>query len=123
MGSKATSLFEPVVIGMTRTQIKPSRTWFNLAAKDLWPDGKQRGKAPPFYVWSYTLKVIPQQKDEYSFWNWDVERADPVMDAAIIKAGQALHDSVKSGQIREATDTVADTEGGDDAAPSGGDSY
>lgn len=101
---------EAAVIGMTRTQLKPSKAWFNMLAKNLWPDGVQRSKAPPFYVWSYRLKSVPQQKDDHSFWNFDVQRDEPVMDAAVIEACKNLHDSVKAGSVREATETVADTE-------------
>ncbi len=115
--------FEPAVIGMTRTQLKPSKAWFNLASKNVWPDGVARTKAPPFYVWTYILKSIPQQKDEFSFWNFEVTRGVPVLDAAIIEAAKTLHDSVKAGQVKAATDSLAETEGDADDAASGSDSY
>lgn len=101
---------DAAVIGMTRTQIKPSRAWANLTAKNIWPDGVPRNAPPPFYVWSYRLTSVPQQKDEYSFWNWEVERGAPVTEEPLLKTAMNLHDSVKSGDVREATETVADTE-------------
>lgn len=104
---------EPAVIGMSRTQIKPSRALQNLVAKNIWPDGKQRSAAPPSYVWSYNAKSVPQQNDEYSFWNWEFKRGEPVMSAEIIEAAKVFHDSVKEGKIREATDSLKDTESGD----------
>jgi len=102
---------DAAVIGMTRTQLKPSKAWFNLTSKNTWPDGVQRAKEPPMYVWSYRLKSVPQQKDEYSFWNWDVTRDVAVTDAAILNAGKNLHDSVKAGDVRRADDSVAETDG------------
>ena len=114
---------DAAVIGMTRTQLKPSKAWFNLCAKNVWPDGVQRSKAPPMYVWSYRLKSIPQQKDDHSFWNWDVTRDAPVMDAAVIEACKNLHDSVKAGQIREATDTIAEADGDSNESSSSDTSY
>jgi hypothetical protein len=102
--------FDAAVIGMTRTQLKPSKAWFNLTSKNLWPDGVQRTKEPPMYVWSYRLKSVPQQKDDHSFWNFDVSRDAAVTNGALLQAAMNLHDSVKSGDIREATETVADSE-------------
>ena len=114
---------EPAVIGMTRTQIRPSKAWFNLTAKDHWPDGKQRGAAPPSYLWSYIVKSVPQQKDEYSFWNFDVQRSQPVLEGSIIAAAQSLHDSVKAGTVNRADDSLAETEAGGEAASGDSDSY
>lgn len=97
---------DPAVIGMTRTQIKPSKAWSYLLAKDVWPDGQERGKAPPFFCWSYKATTVPQQNDEYSFWNWDITRGDPVTDRNIFEAAKALREAVKSGAVREATETL-----------------
>jgi hypothetical protein len=112
----ADGTFDAAVIGMTRTQLRPSKAWVNLTAKNIWPDGVQRAKEPPMYVWSYKLKTVAQQKDEYSFWNYDITRGDPVTDPALIKAAMNLHDSVKAGDIRRADDTLSDTEATDTAA-------
>jgi len=120
---RADGSFEPAVIGMTRTQIKPSRAWFNATAKNLWPDGKLREKAPPFYLWSYIVKSIPQQKDDNSFWNYDITRSVPVMDVKIINAAKELFDSVKAGQVREATETLDEASAESDGASSGAGSY
>jgi hypothetical protein len=114
--------FEPAVMGMSRTQIKPSKALFNLCAKNIWPDGKMRNAAPPFYVWSYNAKSIPQQNDEYSFWNLEFTRGEPVTDKRLLSAAVELHDSVKAGQVREATDTLAETEASESGS-TGSDSY
>jgi len=104
------------VIGLTRTQLKPSKAWFNLVTKNVWPDGVQRAKEPPMYVWSYRLKAVPQQKDDHSFWNWDVTRDAPVTDRGVLNAGKQLHDSVKAGTVKRADDTVSDAEATEDAS-------
>lgn len=101
---------DAAVIGMTRTQLKPSKAWFNMRAKNVWPDGVLRAKAPPDYVWSYRLTSVPQQKDDHSFWNWDVTRDLPVMDAGVLEACKNLHDSVKAGEVRRADDSLSETE-------------
>jgi hypothetical protein len=114
---------DAAVIGMTRTQLKVSKAWFNMKAKNIWPDGVARLKAPPDYVWSYRLKSVPQQKDDHSFWNWDVTRDAPVMDAAVLEACKNLHDSVKAGDIRRADDSIAETEGGNSDSSNSESSY
>lgn len=115
--------FEPAVMGMSRTQLKPSKALFNLCAKNVWPDDKQRNAPPPMYVWAYTAKSIPQQNDEYSFWNVEFQRAAPVTNPALLSAAVELHDSVKAGQVREATDTLQDTEATSDSSSKASDSY
>lgn len=107
---------DAAVIGLTRTQLKPSKAWFNLVTKNVWPDGKLRTKEPPMYVWSYRLKSVPQQKDDHSFWNWDVTRDAPVTDAGVLEAGKTLHDSVKAGDVKRADDSVSDSEATDEDA-------
>lgn len=115
---------DAAVIGMTRTQLKPSKAWFNLVTKNVWPDDVQRAKEPPMYVWSYRLKSVPQQKDDHSFWNWDVTRDLAVTDGAVLNAGKNLHDSVKTGDVRRADDSVADSEAtGDNDNGKGSTSY
>jgi hypothetical protein len=111
---------EPAVIGMTRTQIKPSRMWFTLQGRNEWPDGKERLNAPPSYVWTYKLGVNPQQKDEFSFWNFTIERGDPVTDPKLIKQAIDFHDAVKAGEVKEATDSLSETES---EQPSSTDNY
>jgi hypothetical protein len=114
---------EPAVIGMTRTQVKPSQTWFNTAAKNIWPDGVKRAGAPPLYVWTYRIGVKPQQKDDHSFWNFTVQRGLGVTDPAVLNAAMQLHDSVKAGSVREATDTLRTTESDSEATESAAENY
>lgn len=103
---KGDGSFEPAVIGMTRTQIRPSKALANMVTKDHWPDGVKRGKAPPFFVWQYVAKSIPQQSDEYAFVNWEFSRGAPVTDREILQAAKALREAVKAGQVREATESL-----------------
>lgn len=97
---------EPAVIGMTRTQIRPSKALANMVTKDHWPDGVKRGKAPPFFVWTYVAKSVPQQSDEYAFVNWEFSRGAPVTSREVLEAAKALREAVKAGQVREATETL-----------------
>lgn len=103
---KADGSFEPAVVGMTRTQIRPSKALANMVTKDHWPDGKKRGKAPPFFVWQYNAKSVPQQSDEYAFVNWEFSRGAPVSNREILEAAKALREAVKAGQVREATESL-----------------
>jgi len=97
---------EPAVIGLTRTQIRPSKALANMVTKDVWPDGVKRGKAPPFFVWQYNAKSVPQQSDEYAFVNWEFSRGAPVTDRNILEAAKQLREAVKAGAVREATESL-----------------
>lgn len=98
--------FEPAVMGLTRTQLKPSKRLANMTAEDKWPDGVKRGKAPPFFCWTYNAKSVPQQSDEYAFVNWEFSRGVPVTDRTLLEAAKALREAVKAGQVREATESL-----------------
>ena len=98
--------FEPAVMGLTRTQLKPSKRLANMTAEDKWPDNVKRGKAPPFFVWQYNIRSVPQQSDEYAFVNYEFSRGAPVTDRALLEAAKALREAVKAGQVREATESL-----------------
>ncbi len=108
---RSNGTIEPMIIGMSRTQLKPSKSLMSMVAKNVWPDQQDRSKSPPSYVWSYLLKVVPQTNKEYSFWNWSVTRASGVSDPAVIQAAIDFHNAVQSGDVREATASQQETEG------------
>jgi hypothetical protein len=110
---RADGSIEPMIIGMSRTQLKPSKALMSMVGKNVWPDGQKRLKSPPSYVWNYILKVVPQTNKEYSFWNWQVTRSSGVTDAAVIQAAIDFHKAVQSGDVREATDSQQAAEGTD----------
>jgi hypothetical protein len=106
---------EPMIVGMSRTQLKPSKSLMYMIAKNVWPDQIERTSTPPSYVWSYNLKVVPQTAKENSFWNWQATRGTGVTEPAHMQAAIDFHKAVQSGQVREATASQAETEGSADS--------
>lgn len=105
----------PVVIAMTRTQVKKSKRWMSVMQGIKLPrkDGKGLFTAPMFSH-TYRLKTVPEQKDEYSWYNWEVTKADMVTDPSLIAQAKQFHDALRKGEVREATDTLRTAEAVDD---------
>ncbi len=98
----------PVVIAMTRTQVKKSKRWMSQI-HNLQIDGAKGKFNPPSFSHIYTLKTIPEQKDEYSWFNWELESPDTlemVSDDELASKAIDFYNACKGGQVKEAHDTV-----------------
>jgi len=107
----------PIVIAMTRTQVKKSRRWMSQMNKIKFPRKKGGTFTPPMYSHAYQLDVVAERKDDYSWWNWEIAGKTVLEDEEVVAAAKAFHDAVKGGQVKEATDSLNKTEGSDDEAP------
>lgn len=106
--------YSPVVIAMTRTQVKKSRRWMSQMQNIKFPRKDGSGSyTPPMFSHVYKLKVIGEQKDEYSWMNWDIAGKDILEDPELVAAAAAFRDAIVGGQVKEATEsqqtTSADT--------------
>jgi hypothetical protein len=110
----------PIVIAMTRTQVKKSKRWMSLMQDIKFPKADGSGTyTPPMFSHVYRLKVVPEQKDEYSWWNWDVTKERIIEDGAIVAQAKKFHDAIAAGEVREATDSQTAAAGDDtESAPS-----
>lgn len=110
----------PIVVAMTRTQVKKSKRWMSLMQDIRLPKADGSGTyTPPMFSHVYRLKVVPEQKDEYSWWNWDITKVSMIEDGALVAQAKKLHDAIAAGEVREATDSQTaaagdDTEAGPD---------
>mgnify|MGYP000934950481 CR=1 FL=1 len=69
----------------------------------------------------YTLKVVPEQKDEYSWWNWDIADKAVLEDPELVAAANSFRNAVIGGKVKEATESQQATSAGEadgEAAPS-----
>jgi hypothetical protein len=110
----------PIVIAMTRTQVKKSKRWMSLMQDIRFPRSDGSGTyTPPMFSHVYRLKVVPEQKDEYSWWNWDVSKEYMIEDGALVAQAKKFHDAIAAGEVREATDSQTAATGDDtDTNPS-----
>lgn len=110
----------PIVIAMTRTQVKKSKRWMSLMQDIKFPKADGSGTyTPPMFSHVYRLRTVPEQKDEYSWYNWEVEKVELIEDGAIVAQAKKFHDAIMAGEVREATDTAQAAAGDDtEAGPS-----
>lgn len=97
----------PMVIAMTRTQVKKSRRWLYVISEQRWPDGVSRNSTPPSFLYQYRLSVVAEHNDDNSWWNWDISKIGPVTDASVVHQAKAFYEAIKGGEVREATESVA----------------
>lgn len=106
----------PIVIAMTRTQVKKSKRWMSLMQDIKFPKADGSGTyTPPMFSHVYRLRTIPETKDEYSWYNWEVEKVEMIEDGAIVAQAKKFHDAIMAGEVREATDTQNVSAAGDDS--------
>ena len=107
----------PIVIAMTRTQVKKSKRWMSLMQDIRFPKSDGSGTyTPPMFSHVYRLKVVPEQKDEYSWWNWDISKEYMIEDGSLVAQAKKFHDAIMAGKIREATDSQRTAVGDDTEA-------
>jgi len=96
----------PIVIAMTSTQVKKSKRWMSLMQDIRLPKKDGSGTyTPPMFSHVYRLKTVAEQKDDYSWYNWDVSKEYMIEDGALVAQAKKFHDAVKAGEVREATDS------------------
>lgn len=119
--------WEPVVLTMTSTQIKPSKDLNNMVSKQKLPDGR---KAPRFFgIYSFTTQR--RSNDQGSWYIWKFEKVDDVLNAGMmdmfreakdfaagVVEGEHKADHAKAAAATEANpDTGGGDKGGDDEVP------
>lgn len=102
--------FTPVVITMSRTQLKVSKRWNSMLSEKrlTLTDGKKI--LPATYASVYKLTTVGESKDEYSWMNWNVEFHDWLKDPTIYEAAKAFRESIVSGIAKMAEPVVVDAE-------------
>lgn len=100
----------PFVMGMDRTKIKRSRSWNSLIRNAKLEDDKGRYN-PPSWALLYRLQVVSETRKNKTFWNWQIQRfaeteaESRIADVQLLLAAKAFYESIKSGAVREATQT------------------
>ena len=119
--------FEPVVLTMASTQIKPSKDLNNMVSKQVLPDGR---KAPRFFG-IYNVTTQRRSNDQGAWYIWKFERASDVLQAdrmdmfreakafvAGIEGGEHKVDHSKAaGEANPSTKPAGEAPKGDDDVP------
>lgn len=120
--------YEPVVLTMASTQIKPSKDLNNMVSKQVLPDGRE---APRFFG-IYDVTTQYRSNDQGSWYVWKFQRATDVLEdgkmdmfrkakafVAGIETGEHKADHAKAGNGEVNPSTGSDKPGanGDDDVP------
>lgn len=110
---------QPMVLGMSSTQLKRSRRWNSQAmALKLKIGGKL--VTPPLYSHSYALNTVEESNEKGTWWSWDIGDPQLIEDAEVYQTARDFHNAVRSGGVRLAPPpSPSDADG---AAPSEDDS-
>ena len=106
--------YEPVVSSFTSTKIKKSKAWWTNMKMARLPGHPL--KVPAMFAFSYEMRTVVETKDQYTYFNWDIKKAQPVLEidptGGIIQVAKAFKDAIVSG-VKKAVpeqDVVAPTE-------------
>ena len=89
--------WERAVIGMSRTQLKKSRRWISQMMAIQMKDGKGKLFRPPMYSHKYRLTAVLEQKDDYSWYNYQIEGAEPIQDPDLFREAMRFNADVVGG--------------------------
>ncbi len=106
--------FEPLVLTMERSQLKKSKRLnsdINL---------KRKAKGVPTAAIMYNVGIEGESKDDNSWWGWDLKFSGLVQDQALFDAAVEFQGQIRAGEVKEAVDTLVDSDEEETAAYHGG---
>jgi hypothetical protein len=89
--------YEPMILTMASTQIKPSKDLNNMVSKQVLPDGR---KAPRFFG-IYDVTTQRRSNDQGSWYIWKFERASDVLTAgkmAMFREAKKFVEGIQAGE-------------------------
>ena len=100
---------DAVVSSFTSTKVKKSKVWGTLMSLARFPSAPSF--RPPMYAFVYDLRTVLETKEQYTYYNWDIQRAFPVMNLPngreLTDASKVFHDAVLSGQRKAVPENEA----------------
>lgn len=90
---------EPVVLGLSSTQLKKSRRWNStmLSLKMKTPKGII---TPPAYSHVYTTSVVDEENDTGSWKGWNFGNPERIEDVDLYQAARKFHDDISHGNVK-----------------------
>jgi hypothetical protein len=90
--------YSHALISMKSTQLKKSRKW-NSMMMSVKLDGKNGKFTPPMYSQKYRLTVVQEQKDQYKWHGWEIERVGTIEDQYLYGAAKSFAESISAGDV------------------------
>jgi hypothetical protein len=88
------------IISMTKTQMKKSKKWNSLmgAVKQKRADGTSF--TPAMYSRVYKLSTIQEEKNNHSWYGWNIHTVGPVDSKEVYEIAKALNKDVMKGEVK-----------------------
>lgn len=106
--------YEPVVISMSSSNLRASRTWNNLMRKVVKLDKTGKPFTPASYYSKYKLTTKVRSDGKHTWYMFNVEPAGQVPSGHVYNAGKAFEQAVRAGAVKVKVD---DDDGSDGHAP------
>jgi hypothetical protein len=87
------------VIGMTSTQLKKSRRWNSAVSNKMMTINGKTIK-PPVFAFKWLMKTAVEQKDQNTWYGFDISEIGVVDDKNLYEAAKAYFAAVESGAAR-----------------------
>lgn len=89
----------PAVISMVSSQLKRSRGWMAMMQSRRMRNSQGKEFIPPMFAYSYNLTTILEQKDQNSWYSWNIT---PGLQATRdeVKQAMAFHKAVMAGAVK-----------------------
>jgi hypothetical protein len=112
--------FSPALLSMSKSQLKKARRWNSMISKLQVPHPTDETKkfSPAMFWNAYKLTTVPEENDQGSWFNWDIEMMFDANSGGIIqnlKTGRDIYlaardfkDQVNKGEIKVSPDTEED---------------
>jgi len=92
--------WEPGLFSLASTQLKKSRRWNALMSGIQLKTKDGRVFNPPSFSHIYRATAVPESRDKYSWWGWNMDIMERVSDPELYAAAKAFHQSCSKGEVR-----------------------
>ena len=97
---------QPAIVDMKSTQLKISRRWKTQIAMQKIPDKNGVMRTPALFSTIWHLKTVEERKDNYTYFNYTIEKVDLVKDKNLFIDAKNFRSSVESGAAKAVPEEV-----------------
>lgn len=94
----------PAVLSMVSSQLKRSRGWMSLMQTRKMRNSAGKEFIPPMFAYTYMLTTVLEQKDQNTWYSWNIAPGDAAK-ADEIKQAIAFHKAVTAGAVKMVDDS------------------
>lgn len=92
-------MLKPAVITMVSSQLKKSRAWMAMMQTRRMKNSSGKDFIPPMFAYTYNLTTVLEQKDQNSWFSWNVTPGQQAMRNEVREA-IAFHKAVMAGTVK-----------------------